>query len=87
MTKTLGPFRFLLIGVAGWMNQQQQYAIEYLREENRILRGQLGSQRLRLTHLQHRVVGSSSFPMGCGFENGVVTRFSSTCAELETISA
>jgi hypothetical protein len=29
----LGPFRFLLVAVAGWMNQQPQYAIEYLREE------------------------------------------------------
>jgi hypothetical protein len=29
------PFRFLLIAVAGWMNQQQQFAIDYLREENR----------------------------------------------------
>ena len=35
MPKTLDPFRFLLLTVAGWMNQQQQHAIEYLREENR----------------------------------------------------
>jgi hypothetical protein len=33
MLKTLDPFRFLLISVAGWMTQQQQHAIEYLREE------------------------------------------------------
>jgi hypothetical protein len=33
MPKTLDPFRFLLVAVAGWMNQQQQHAIEYLREE------------------------------------------------------
>jgi len=32
----------VLIAVAGWMNQQQQDAIDYLREENRILREQLG---------------------------------------------
>jgi hypothetical protein len=29
MPKTLDPFRFLLVAVAGWMNQQQQHAIEY----------------------------------------------------------
>jgi hypothetical protein len=38
MSKTLDPFRFLLIVVAGWMNQRQQHAIEYLREENRVFR-------------------------------------------------
>ncbi len=39
--------RFVLISLAGWMNQQQQYAIDYLREENRVLREQLGGRRLR----------------------------------------
>jgi hypothetical protein len=54
MSKTLDPFRFLLMVVAGSMNQQQQHAIEYLREENRVLRAQLGNQRLRLTDDQRR---------------------------------
>ena len=26
----MDPFRFVLISVAGWMNQQQQQAIDYL---------------------------------------------------------
>jgi hypothetical protein len=38
MPTVLDPFRFLLIAVAGWMNQHQLLAIDYLREENRILR-------------------------------------------------
>lgn len=50
----LDPFRFLLIAVAGWMNEQQQQAIEYLREENKVLREQLGGRRLRLTDDQRR---------------------------------
>ena len=54
MPKTLDPFRFLLLAVAGWMNQQQQHAIEYLREENRVLRAQIGSRRLRFTDNQRR---------------------------------
>jgi hypothetical protein len=33
----LDPFRFVLISIAGWMNQQQQEAIDYLREENKLL--------------------------------------------------
>jgi putative transposase len=45
----LDPFRFVLISIGGWMNQQQQQAIDYLREENRVLREQLGGRRLRFT--------------------------------------
>ena len=41
--------RFVLMAVAGWMNQEQQHAIQYLREENRVLRAQLGNRRLHLT--------------------------------------
>ena len=29
------PFRFLLIAVAGWMNQEQRQIVDYLREGNR----------------------------------------------------
>jgi hypothetical protein len=43
----LGPFQFLLVAIAGWMNQRQLPVIEYLREENRVLREQLGEHRLR----------------------------------------
>jgi hypothetical protein len=40
-SRVLDPFRFVLNAVAGWMNEQQQFAIDYLREENRVLREQL----------------------------------------------
>ena len=54
MLRTLDPFRFVLLAVAVWMNQEQQQAIQYLREENRVLRAQLGNRRLRLTDDQRR---------------------------------
>ena len=54
MTKSLDPFRFLLMAVAGWMNQQQLELIDYLREENRVLREQLGQRRLRFNDEQRR---------------------------------
>src|SRR5437660_12913930 len=41
MPRVLDPFRFVLIAVAGWMNQHQLQIIDYLREENRVLREQL----------------------------------------------
>jgi hypothetical protein len=32
-----------LVALAGWINQQQRDVIDYLQEENRALREQLGS--------------------------------------------
>ena len=43
------PLRFLLVALAGWINQQQCDMIDYLREENRVLRAQLGPRRVRFT--------------------------------------
>ena len=45
----MDPFRFVLIAVAGWMNQHQLHMIDYLREENRVLREQLGGRQVRLS--------------------------------------
>jgi putative transposase len=54
MRLRLDPFRLLLISLAGWMNRQHQDVIEYLQEENRVLREQLGNRRLRLNDDQRR---------------------------------
>ena len=54
MRLTLDPFRLLLISLAGYLNQQQQDVIDYLQEENRVLREQLGDRRLRLNDDQRR---------------------------------
>src|SRR5215472_16153679 len=54
MTKSLDPFRFLPMAVRGWMNQQQLELIDYLREENRVLRERLGQRRLRFNDDQRR---------------------------------
>jgi hypothetical protein len=40
--------------VAGWVNRGQQQVIDYLLEENRGLREQLGGRRLRLTDAERR---------------------------------
>ncbi len=49
MQAGLDPFTFLIISIAGWMNQRQQQVIEYLVEENRVLREQIGNRRMRFT--------------------------------------
>ena len=41
--------QFLVLTVAGWVNRHQEDLIDYLREENRVLREQLGPRPLRLT--------------------------------------
>ena len=46
------------------MNQKQQHAIEYLREENRVLREQLGTRRLRFTDDQRRRLASKAKLVG-----------------------
>jgi hypothetical protein len=48
MRRTCDPFRLLLVSIAGWLSRQQRDAIDYLREENRVLREQFGDKRLRL---------------------------------------
>jgi hypothetical protein len=64
MLKPVDPFRFLLIAVAGWMNQHQLHTIDYLREEDRVLREQLGGRRLRLSDDQRRRLAAKAKLLG-----------------------
>ncbi len=47
MTAETYPLRVLLLSFAGWINVQQQHVVEYLVEENRVLKEQLGGKRVR----------------------------------------
>jgi hypothetical protein len=60
MHQVLDPFRFMLIAVARWMNQQQQFAIDHWRQENRVLREQLGDRRLRLNDDKRRSLAAKA---------------------------
>jgi hypothetical protein len=64
MQAGLDPFRFLLLTLAGWMNQQQQHAIAYLVEENRVLREQIGHRRMRFTDDQRRRLAAKAKIVG-----------------------
>jgi hypothetical protein len=35
------PLRFVVVALAGWINQHQRHVVDYLQEENRALREQL----------------------------------------------
>jgi len=52
------------MAVAGWMNQRQLQVIDYLREENRVLREQLGERRLRFTDDQRRRLAAKAKGLG-----------------------
>src|SRR5215471_12482878 len=64
MPRVLDPFRFVLIAVAGWMNQHQLQIIDYLREENRVLREQLNGRRMRFNDDQRRRLAATAKGLG-----------------------
>ena len=56
--------QFLVVAVAGWINQQQRDVIDSLQEENRVLREQLGPGRLRCTDAQRRRLAAQAKRLG-----------------------
>jgi hypothetical protein len=64
MPVVLDPFRFVLIAVAGWMNHRELQIIDYLHEENRVLREQLGERELRLNDNQRRRLAARAKVLG-----------------------
>jgi|SRR5215468_1313781 len=58
------PLQFLLVALAGWFNQQQRDVIDYLQEENRVLREQIGARRLRFTDDQRRRLAAKARTLG-----------------------
>ena len=47
MIAELTPLQVLLVTLAGWINRHQQHVIEYLVEENRVLKEQLKGRRVQ----------------------------------------
>ena len=63
----------LIAMVAGWVQRHQQQVISYLSEENRMLKAQLGSRRLRLTDTERRRLAALAHPLGCKRLKAVAT--------------
>src|SRR5262249_27148338 len=64
MRASLDPFSFLVVCVAGWLNQKRHQVIEYLMEENRVLREQIGHRRLRFNDNQRRRLVAKAKKLG-----------------------
>ena len=58
------PVQFLMMLFAGWVNRQQREVIEYLEEENRVLRELLGRKRLLLSDRQRRRLAAKAKTVG-----------------------
>ena len=56
--------QFLMLIFAGWVNRSQLEVIAYLKEENRVLREQLGNKRLFLTDAQRRRLAAKAKLVG-----------------------
>src|SRR5262245_49126699 len=58
------PARLLRLLFSGCINRHQQVVIDYLREENRVLRAVNGARRLRLTDDQRRRLAVKGHVLG-----------------------
>jgi hypothetical protein len=70
------PLAFFLLLFSGWVNRHQQAVIDYLLEENRVLRAERGTRRLRLTDDQRRRLAVKGKALGrrrLGDIAGIVT--------------
>jgi hypothetical protein len=54
MTACYFPLQYVIAALALWFDRQQQAAIDYLKEENRLLKEKLGSHKLHLTDAERR---------------------------------
>jgi len=73
MSAILTPFSLALACIAGWLNQHQQRTIDYLVEENRVLREQIGDRRLRFTDNQRRRLAVRAKEVGRSALSGIAT--------------
>jgi putative transposase len=64
MRDALFPLRFLLLLFSGLVNRKQAKIIDYLREENRVLRELLGKRRLRLDDRQRARLAARAKALG-----------------------
>ena len=64
MSPSFAPLKLLLMMLAGWVNRHQLDVIEYLQEENRVLKERLGGRRLRFTDAERRRLARKAQALG-----------------------
>jgi putative transposase len=64
MSPPLRPVQMLLMMFAGWVNRHQLDVIEYLQEENRVLKERMGGRRLRFADAERRRLARKAQALG-----------------------
>jgi putative transposase len=64
MAASLFPLQYLIAVVALWLGRQQQEAIDYLKEENRLLKEKLGDRKLHFTDAERRRLATRAKLLG-----------------------
>jgi putative transposase len=64
MSALLQPLHVLLMMFAGWVNRHQLDVIDYLQEENRVLKERLGGRRIRFTDAERRRLARKAYALG-----------------------
>ena len=67
------PIQVLLLALSGWVNRVQQRTIDYLVEENWVLKEQLKGRKLRLNDGQRRRLAAKGKQLGHRLLNLVAT--------------
>ena len=60
----MSSWQIVLVALAGWLNREQSKIIDYLKEENRVLREQVGTRRARFTNDQRRRLAAKGRALG-----------------------
>ena len=63
--------QFMVTILAGWVQRRQQHLVDYLLEENRVLREQLSNRRFRLTNDQRRRLAVKAKALGRSALHGI----------------
>jgi putative transposase len=64
MSALLQPLNQLLMMFSGWVNRHQLDMIDYLQEENRVLKEHLGGRRIRFTDAERRRLARKAYLLG-----------------------
>ena len=64
MVSSLFPLHYVIAAIALWLNRQQQEVIDYLKEENRLLKEKLGDRKLHFTDAERRRLAARAKVLG-----------------------
>ena len=84
MSTPIQPLTLLVVAIAGWLQRDQQAAMVYLLEENKVLKARLCGRKLRLTDDERRrlaVKGKALDRKLLAEVAGIVTPETPSCAK------